>query len=150
MQYIVRNREKETNMYSNIMIPVDLRHADHMDKALLVARDIAKMYGARAHIVGVGQTVPTEVARTPREYSEKLAAFATERSKALGITFTPHSEISHDLAVDLDDVLKRAADSIGIDLVVMASHVPGFAEHFFASNAGYLASHASMSVLVVR
>lgn len=137
-------------MYSNIMIPVDLRHTDQMDKALSVAVDIAKLYGAKAHIVGVGQTLPTEIARTPTEYAEKLAAFAAERSKALGTTFTPHAEISHDLAVDLDDVLKRVADAIGIDLIVMGSHVPGFAERFFASNAGYLASHVSMSVLVVR
>lgn len=137
-------------MYSNIMIPVDLRHPDQMDKALSVAADIAKLYDAKVHIVGVGQTAPTEVAHTPTEYAEKLAAFATERSKALGIAFTPHSQISHDRAVDLDDVLKRTADAIGIDLIVMASHVPGFADHFFTSNAGYLASHASMSVFVVR
>ena len=137
-------------MYSNIMIPVDLRHADQMDKALSVAVDIAKLYGAKAHIVGVTPPSPTEVARTPADYAEKLAAFAAERSKALGVAFTPHSEIGHDVAVDLDDVLERAAEAIGIDLIVMASHVPGFAEHFFASNAGYLASHASMSVLVVR
>ena len=37
-----------------------------------------------------------------------------------------------------------------IDLIVMASHVPGVAEYVFASNAGYLASHADLSVLVVR
>lgn len=137
-------------MYSNIMIPVDLKHTDQMEKALSVAAGIAKMYGAKAHIVGVGQTVPTEVAHTPAEFTKKLATFAAERSKVLGTTFTPHSEISHDVAVGLDDVLKRAADALGIDLIVMASHVPGFAEHFFASNAGYLASHASMSVLIVR
>jgi len=146
----VRSGIKEAEMYSNIMIPVDLKHADQMGKALSVAVDIAKLYGAKVHIVGVGQTLPTEVARTPVEYTEKLAAFAAERSKVFGITLTPHSEISHDLTIDLDDVLERAADAIGIDLIVMASHVPGFAEHLFASNAGYLASHASMSVLVVR
>jgi nucleotide-binding universal stress UspA family protein len=28
--------------------------------------------------------------------------------------------------------------------------VPGFAEHLFSSNAGYLASHADISVFVVR
>ena len=143
-------REKEPKMYSNIMIPVDLKHVDQMDKALAVAVDIAKLYDAKAHIVGVTQSSPTEVARTPVGHAEKLAAFAAGRSKALGITFTPHSEISHDLAVDLDDVLARTAEAIGVDLIVMASHVPGFAERIFASNAGYLASHASMSVLVVR
>ncbi len=137
-------------MYSNIMIPVDLKHVEQMDKALSVAADIAKLYGAKAHIVGVGQTVPTKIAHTPAEYSEKLAAFATERSKALGVTFEPHSEVSHDIAVDLDEVLQRTADKMGIDLIVMASHVPGFAEHFFSSNAGYLASHAKRSVLIVR
>ncbi len=137
-------------MYSKIMIPVDIRHTDQMNKALSVAVDIAKLYGAQLHIVGVGQSTPSEVAHTPTEYAEKLTAFAAERSKALGVTFTPHTEISHDLAIDLDNVLKRTADAIGIDLIIMGSHVPGFAEHFFASNAGYLASHASMSVLVVR
>jgi hypothetical protein len=32
----------------------------------------------------------------------------------------------------------------------MASHVPGLAEHLFASNAGAFASSATASVLVVR
>jgi hypothetical protein len=32
----------------------------------------------------------------------------------------------------------------------MASHVPGLPEHIFASNAGAVASHAGMSVFVVR
>ncbi|WP_108485034.1 universal stress protein [Oceaniglobus ichthyenteri] len=137
-------------MYSNIMIPVDLGHADQVAKALSVAADLAKLYGAKAHIVGVGQTVPTKIARTPDEFDRKLGAFAAERSAELGVTFMPHSEISHDPAVDLDTVLKRAAKTLGTDLIVMASHVPGFAEHFFASNAGYLASHASISVFVVR
>jgi nucleotide-binding universal stress UspA family protein len=32
----------------------------------------------------------------------------------------------------------------------MGSHVPGFAEHLFSSNAGYLASHTDISVFIVR
>jgi hypothetical protein len=32
----------------------------------------------------------------------------------------------------------------------MASHVPGFKDCVFSSNAGHLASHAPMSVYVVR
>ena len=137
-------------MYSNIMIPVDLRHTDHLDKALSVAADIAKLYGAKPHIVGVVQAAPSEVARTPAQYAEKLAAYAADRSQKFGVIFKPHAEIGHDPSIDLDDVLKRAANAIGIDLIVMASHVPGVAEHFFASNAGRLASHAPVSVFVVR
>ena len=36
------------------------------------------------------------------------------------------------------------------DLVVVASHIPGFPEYLFASNAGYLAMHATVSVFVIR
>ena len=40
--------------------------------------------------------------------------------------------------------------ALGVDLVVMASHVPGFREYIFHSNAGFLASHTDLSVFVVR
>lgn len=137
-------------MYQKIMIPVDLRHVDQLAKALSVGADLAKHYGAEAQIVSVTQSGPTEVAHNPKEFAEKLATFTADQSNALGFSFRAHTEISHDPAVDLDHALEAAAEKIGADLIVMASHVPGFAEYFFASNAGYLASHASISVLVVR
>ena len=122
-------------MYSKLMIPVDLRHVDQMDKALSLSADIAKLYGATLHIVGVTSSVPSETARTP---------------EALDATFVAHTEVSHDPSIDLDEVLQKAAKTIGADLIVMASHIPGFAEHFVSSNAGYTASHSAVSVFVVR
>ena len=137
-------------MFTKIMVPVDLKHADRLGKALEVAAGWAKQYSADVHLVGVTMSSPTDVARSPGEYAQKLAGFAADRAAALGVAFTPHTEVSHDIAVDLDDVLSKAAGAIAADLIVMASHVPGLADHVFASNAGYLASHASMSVMVVR
>ena len=137
-------------MYSKLVVPVDLAHADALGKALGVAADLARAFGAEAHLVGVTMSQPTEVAPSPEAFAEKLGAFAEEQSAALGVHFEPHAETSHDITADLDRVLQRAAERIGADLIVMASHVPGLADHVFASNAGYLASHASMSVLVVR
>ncbi|MEM8851400.1 MAG: universal stress protein [Pseudomonadota bacterium] len=137
-------------MFSKIMIPVDLAHQARMDKALSVAADLAKRYEAEAHMVGVTMSMPSKVAPSPEAFAEKLAAYAAEQSAARGTTIVPHAERSLDLPVDLDDVLARTAQKIGADLIVMASHVPGLTEHLFASNAGYLASHATMSVLVVR
>lgn len=58
--------------------------------------------------------------------------------------------IDNDVAVDLGNVLIKAAEDMGVDLIVMASHIPGLLEHIFASNAGYVASHAKCSVYVVR
>lgn len=137
-------------MFKNIMVPVDLRHTDQLSKALAVAADLGKHYSAEVHMVGVTQSGPTDVAHNPKEYSERLATYAADQSNAHQCTFRAHTEISHDPAIDLDHVLEKAAEKIGAQLVIMASHVPGFADHIFASNAGYLASHASMSVMVVR
>lgn len=137
-------------MFSRIMIPVDLGHIDQMDKAIAITAELAKQHGAEVHVVGVTQSQPSEIARSPAAFGEKLAALAKELSEKQGVTFMPHTEISHDIRLDLDDVLARASTAIGADLIVMASHVPGFADHIFASNAGYIASHSSMSVFVVR
>jgi nucleotide-binding universal stress UspA family protein len=141
---------KEQDMYSKIMVPVDLRNAEPAGKALATAADLAKLYGAEVHIVGVTSSAPTEVAHTPEEFAGKLNAFAAEQSKSLGVTLAAHTEIGHDITIDLDTVLSQAAKSLGADLIVMASHVPGLAEYVFSSNAGYLASHSSLSVFVVR
>lgn len=137
-------------MFSTIMVPVDLEHTEMMEKALTVAADLATQYDATVNLVGVSQSVATKVARTPEAFAEKLAAFAAEQSQKRGLTIQSRPEISHDIRIDLDAVLSRAATAINADLIVMASHVPGLAEHVFASNAGYLASHAKMSVFVVR
>ena len=137
-------------MFSNIMIPIDLLHTGQMTKALAVAADLVKQYGAKAHIVGVTQSGPTDVAPTDKAFADRLAAFAADRSQMLGVHFEPHAEVSHDISIDLDTILANSAERLGADLIVMASHVPGWIEHIFASNAGYLASHASMSVFVVR
>lgn len=137
-------------MFKKIMIPVDLKHAARLRKALRVAADLAHSYGAEAHLVGVTMSSPTDVAPSPAVFSEKLEAFAADRSTELGVPFLAHTEVSHDIAADLDEILKRTVEDIGADLVVMASHAPGLAEHVFASNAGYLASHADISVFVVR
>jgi nucleotide-binding universal stress UspA family protein len=137
-------------MYKTIIIPVDLEHRETLDKALMVGADLAKHYGAELHLVGVTHAAPGAVAHNPKEFAEKLDAFASGQTNKHGVTFKAKAMVSHDPAVDLDQTLEQAASEIGADLVVMASHVPGFFEHIFASRAGYLASHTSLSVFVVR
>lgn len=137
-------------MYESIMIPVDLAHEGTLDKALATGADLAKHYGAKLHVVGVTDVTPGAVAHNPEEFAQKLDAFARERSGRYGYEFTPLAMTSVDPAVDLDDKLQAAAEQIGADLIVMASHVPGLADYVFASRAGYLASHSNLSVFVVR
>jgi len=137
-------------MYSDIMVPVSLAHLDRLDKALKVAADLARHYGAKLHYVGVTATPPSDVAHNPNEFAEKLQRFAAEQGVLYNIEVQAHPLISHDPTSDLNLVLEHAEETIGVDLVVMASHLPGFADLLFGSHGGHVASHSNMSVFVVR
>jgi nucleotide-binding universal stress UspA family protein len=137
-------------MYTKIMVPVDLAHIDRLSKAITTATDLAKHYGIPICFVGVTAEAPTEVAHSPREFGDKLAKFGAEQSNTHGLEIATAAYRSHDPATDLDKMLIAAAREQDADLIVMASHVPGLPEHFFASNAGAVASHADVSVFVVR
>lgn len=137
-------------MFKHIMVPVDLDHADKLDKALKTAADLARLYNATLTVAGVVSTAPGHGVHNPAEYEARLGGFAQAQTDKHGIAFKPLVMTSHDPAVDLDLRLKQAAGEAGTDLVVMASHVPGFRDHFFGSNAGYLATHMSISIFIVR
>ena len=137
-------------MYKKIMVPVDLSHTDKLEKAIATAADLSKHYAAPAQLVAVTASAPSSVAHNPKEFTKKLEEFAAAESRKLGVEFGAHTIVSPDPVRDLDDRLGREAHDIGADLIVMGSHVPGFAEHLFSSNSGYLASHSDISVFVVR
>ncbi len=137
-------------MYQKIMVPVDLAHIERIEKALATAADLAGHYGIPVCYVGVTTGAPSEVAHTPKEYAQRLERFGAEQAARHGLTAETHSSLSHDPAVDLADALIGAIEATGSDLVVMASHVPGLADHIFSSNAGAVASRAAVSVFVIR
>ena len=137
-------------MFRKIMAPIDLAHADKLGKALDAAADAAKHYGAELIYVGVTTSAPTSVAHTPKEYDQKLAAFAEKSGADHGVSTGHKSYVSHDPSSDLDDTLLGAIKELGIDLVVMASHIPNVADYIWPSNGGRIASHAKCSVFIVR
>lgn len=138
-------------MYKRIMVPVDLAHIDRLEKALTSAADLSKHYKVPVTYVTVATTAPSEIAHTPQEHAKKLDAFAKAQADKHGLHDTDAKfYTSHDPAVDLHETLMKAIGDTGADLVVMASHVPGVPEHIFASNAGSVASHAEVSVFVIR
>jgi len=137
-------------MFTKIMVPIDLGHLDDLSQALAVAAQMAKSHNAEVIYVGVYGNVPTEAVPPAQEYSAKLEAFADKQAAAHGITTTSIPVFSHDPQAELASALLSAATDANADVIVMASHIPGWAEHIFHSNAGYIASHAPISVFVVR
>lgn len=137
-------------MYKRIMVPVDLAHAAKLTRALDAAVTLAKADGATLIYIGVGTGLPGSIAHNTKEFADKLQAFSDRQGGVHGLPVEAHAVISHDPAVDLDDKLIATAGAIDADLIVMASHVPGVADHWFHSNAGQVAQYAPISVFVVR
>lgn len=137
-------------MYKQLVVPVDLAHTEKLDKALAVAADLAKHYDAPVKLVGVTAPTPDPVSHNAEEYRSKLEEFAAKQSASLGVELSPHTIVTADPVTELEPRMDEYIHEIGADLVVMATHVPGFREYVFASNTGYLAAHTDVSVFAVR
>jgi len=137
-------------MFKNIAVPFDLAHAEKQEKAINAAADLAKHYGASLTIVGVTSNTPTEMAHNPTEFAERLAEYAAMQTEKYGVDFQSHSTVSVDMTVDLEKRLNKAIHEIDADLIVMASHEPGFRDFLFRSHSGNLATHTDLSVMIIR
>ena len=138
-------------MYSRILVPVDLDNADKLTKALDLAGRTAQESNAEVLYVDVVDAVPTSSARTVGDrMAERLKIFVASEAKKYGIQTADHVALRSDLHLNVGSDLIQAAKEANCDLIVMASHIPGFKDHILSSNAGYVASHAPMTVYVVR
>ncbi len=138
-------------MYTRILVPVDLDNADKLTKALDLAGRTAKDHDAEVIYVDVVDAVPTMSARTEGErVADRLRAFASKQAKLHGIKTHDHVALRSDLRLNVGPDLIKTAEEAACDLIVMASHMPGLKDHILSSNAGYVASHAPMTVYVVR
>jgi len=138
-------------VYSRIMVPVDLENADKLTKALDLAGRTAQESNAEVIYVDVVDAVPTTSARTEGErIADRLRAFAAEQAARHGIKTKDHVALRSDLHLNVGSDIVKAASAADCDLIIMASHIPGFKEHILSSNAGYVASHAPVTVYVVR
>ncbi len=137
-------------MFSHIMVPVDLANNAPREKAISVACQMAQQMSARVTLVSVTGSVFTNAPHSKAEGASELSKLAEELSDKTGVQVQAHSIFSPDVPAEVDASLMHAIDSVGADLVVMGSHVPGLLEYVFSSHAGWLASHAKVSVFVVR
>ncbi|QOL80096.1 universal stress protein [Pseudooceanicola spongiae] len=137
-------------MYSKILVPVDLAHPDRSSKALASAAAMARSFAAQVICVGVTSALGGEVAADPREFANKLSDFAKGQAEALGCEISAHTVISRDMEVEVDLELLNAIEQTGADLIVMASHAPKLTDLLWPSNGGRVASHAKISVMLVR
>lgn len=137
-------------MYKRIMIPIDLAHAEALERSCAVAGELASRFEAKLVYVGVTAATPGELGHNPAEFSEKLAAFAKTHASKNGVSADIHTVISNDPAAQMNSALLKAVKETEADLVVMQSHKPGLADYIFEGHGPYIAQHAATSVMLVR
>jgi len=135
---------------SNEAYPTIRKNLNDVEMRILRACVHARRDRRDVTLVAVTGPAPGEAAHNPKEFRAKLDAFAAELAAESGVQVDAQTEVIGDPVADLDKALDRQFHELGVDLVVMASHVPGFREYIFHSNAGFLASHTDLSVFVVR
>ena len=137
-------------MFQKILIPIDLNHAETLEKAVSAGVYLAKADDIPIVFTAIASTVPSPLAHTPDEFRAKLDAYAASQAEKHGISASAHAAFAHDPAAELEDALLKAIDDTGADLVVMATHAPKLTDYFWPSNGGRVASHANVSVFLVR
>lgn len=136
-------------MYKSIIVPIDLSHVERAAHML----EAAKLLGgadAKIYVLNVFDDVPGYVAA-------ELPADIIENSK--NASKKRLDEIVSEIGVNAEAVIRTGQAARGIldlaedkkaDLIVIASHKPGFQDYLLGSTASRVVRHAACPVFVIR
>ena len=141
-------------MYKDILLTVDLGHASSWSKALPVAVEHAKTYGARLHVMTIVPDFGMSIVGSffPEGYEQKMIDDVKQKLDAFCDDHIPSDiAVQHIVGhgVVYEEIL-RVASETKPDLIIMASHRPELKDYLIGPNAARVVRHADCSVLVVR
>jgi nucleotide-binding universal stress UspA family protein len=141
-------------MFKNILLTVDLEHADTWAKALPVALDSVKASHARLHVMTVVPevAVPALMQAGPYDYETQLVPRAKAALEVFVREHVPSDVDTHQIVIYggvYREILRMAAE-IPADLIVMAAHRPQPGDFLIGSNAERVSRRARCTVMLVR
>ncbi|MEP0236149.1 universal stress protein [Roseibium sp.] len=141
-------------MYKSILVPVDLAENSSWKKSLPVAEAMARTFQAELHLVAVVPDFGKSIVGSyfPKDFEGDALKAAGEMLKAF-ISENVGTEVSvkgHVAHGTIYEEINKAADKLGCDLIVLASHRPELKDYLLGPNAARVVRHAAQSVLVVR
>jgi nucleotide-binding universal stress UspA family protein len=141
-------------MFKNILLTVDLEHADTWAKALPIALDAARASKARLHVMTVVPevAVPALMQAGPYDYETQLVPVAKAALDRFVQAHVP-TDVDAQQVVTYGGIYReilRVAAEIPADLIVMAAHRPQPGDFLIGSNAERVSRRAKCSVMLVR
>ena len=141
-------------MTRKILLPVDLSDEHNWKSALPVALEQASAPGAELHIVSVlpdfGLSSVSSFFKEGYE-QEALKKIGAELTQWVADHVPPGVAVHpHVLHGSIYDEILRAADKLGVDIIVMCAHRPSFKDYLLGPNTARVVRHAKQSVYVVR
>ncbi len=137
-----------------ILLPIDLGHPSSWKKALPTALDQARFHGARLDVLTVipSMGMPVVGSFFPSDYEDKALEEAKQAlSKWMDENMPDDVEAKgHVTMGTIYSEIIEAADKLGAEMIVMASHRPAMKDYLLGPNAARVVRHATQDVLVVR
>lgn len=142
-------------MYRSILVPIDISESDLTRHMIPQVEAHAK--AAKVHFLAVIPTVPF-YASLGLAYSSEfpdrsgLQAKAAEKLEDIVKQFNIPAgrRESHVVYGPPKDQILKLAEALDAELIIIASHKPGFSTYLLGSTASAVVRHAQCPVLVVR
>jgi|SRR5690606_17635674 universal stress protein F len=136
-------------MYNAILVPIHLGHKDRFRPMLDVARKLAAE-NARIILLTVVEEIPSYImSQLPADIATKSLESATEELKAVARQYDLRAELDV-RSGNASRAILETAEEKGVDLIVIASHRPGWEDYLIGSTAARVVRHAECSVHVIR
>jgi len=141
-------------MFKSILLPIDLAQESSWKKVIPAAIKMAKDSDAELQVLTVVPDYGMAVVGSffPADY-EKTAVSQAEKSLTKFISEQFSSDLKVKGHVHHGTIYKeiiQSADSLGCDLIIMASHRPETRDYLLGPNAARVVRHAKQSVFVIR
>ncbi len=141
-------------MYTHILLPVDLGQESSWQKALPVAVEMCRAFGARLTVITVvpGFTMTVVEQYFPPDSQQRMIADTRAGLEKFVRENVPEGIAAESVVAEgkIYQEVIEAARKRGVDLIVMGSHSPELKDYLLGPNAARVVRHAENSVLVVR
>ncbi len=141
-------------MFDKVLIPIDLTHDESWEKALPMALRCAGTSG-EIHLLGIVHDLGSAMVSSylPPDFEKHaMEAMKADLADFSGKHFPDAGRVTvHVGHGHVPEAILRAADHVGADLIVMASHPPNELKTLLVgSNADKVVRHSTIPVLVAR